>query len=168
MIWKCGPVIRFDHWHPAEMAFTSRLPVSAAAREQFPHMRFVLGQKSSWITMPRAMLCLAPLAHSEVEASRGLQSVDSKWNLTTDFASSLKSILKSYLPDGYPPIELAAEVAGISVRTLQRRLARQGHSYTVLLQHLRYQSATRLLEDSGLIECFAGLSIFQGSASIRH
>ncbi len=54
-------------------------------------------------------------------------------------------MLRSYLKDGYPPIGLAAELARTSVRSLQRELAQSGVSYSDLVQHVRFEQATRLL-----------------------
>ena len=48
----------------------------------------------------------------------------------------------------YPSIEVAAEAAGLSVRTLQRRLALEGLNYSELVEQARFQIATQLLEDA--------------------
>lgn len=135
-------------WCPTEMAFTSLLPVSLAASELFPDTRFILGRKASWITMPRSMLSLAPNIRSIMDPGLRLTQAEPRSNRAIDFANSLKSMLRPYLPDGYPKIELAAEIAGLSVRTLQRRLAQQGLSYSALVKHLRYEAASQLLRDS--------------------
>ena len=51
-----------------------------------------------------------------------------------DLAGSLRLVLPAYLPDGSPSIEKGANLAGTSVRTLQRRLREQGLSYSELLE----------------------------------
>lgn len=135
-----------DDWYPAEMAFTSRTPVGLTAVQEFPNTRFVLGQKASWITLSRAMLSLPPHIHSFQNQSPAAQQAMPESNQPADFTTSLKQILRPYLADGYPHIELAAEIAGTSVRTLQRRLARLGLSYSGLVQQLRYEAATQLLK----------------------
>ncbi|MGB5570644.1 MAG: helix-turn-helix transcriptional regulator, partial [Sedimenticolaceae bacterium] len=55
--------------------------------------------------------------------------------------------IRPYLADGYPTVELAAELAGISVRTLQRRLSQCHVSYSDLVKHLRFEVAADLLAD---------------------
>ena len=61
-----------------------------------------------------------------------------------------KLALRSYLQDGCPDIHLAAEMADVSVRTLQRRLAGFGMSYSMLAQQARFESAVDLLKNPGL------------------
>lgn len=63
---------------------------------------------------------------------------------------SLRLVLRAYLPDGSPDIGLAAGLTGSSVRTLQRRLAEGGTSYSQLLEELRHDLALYLLRDPDL------------------
>jgi AraC-like DNA-binding protein len=56
--------------------------------------------------------------------------------------------LEPHFVDGYPQITLAAEIAGTSVRTLQRRLAEQGVSYSEVVDRARFDVASRLLTES--------------------
>lgn len=62
-----------------------------------------------------------------------------------DFPTSLKVLLRPYLECENLEIKLVAEVAGISVRTLQRRLQAHSRSYTELLQQARLAMAAELL-----------------------
>jgi len=72
-----------------------------------------------------------------------------KWSQGDDLAGSLRLILRAYLPDGSPGIGLAARLSGTTIRTLQRRLADQGTTYTHLLENLRHDMAIYLLRDPG-------------------
>lgn len=54
-----------------------------------------------------------------------------------DFPQALKLALRPYLGDGYPDVNLAAQIAGTSARTLQRRLMRVGLSYRTLVREMR-------------------------------
>lgn len=67
--------------------------------------------------------------------------------LPVDFADPLKQTLRAYLVDGYPDIKLAAELAGTSVRTLQRGLAQSDLIYSKLIQETRFEAALQLLSD---------------------
>jgi AraC-like DNA-binding protein len=58
--------------------------------------------------------------------------------------------LAPYLASSYPAIDLAAEIAGTSVRSLQRQLSQMRTSYTELVERLRFDQAIRLLRDSDL------------------
>ncbi len=67
-----------------------------------------------------------------------------------DFAGSVRQVAGTLLPEGYPPIEAVAEIAGLPVRSLQRRLRAEGHSYSELVEQARYQAARQLLRDGGI------------------
>jgi AraC-like DNA-binding protein len=67
-----------------------------------------------------------------------------------DFPGPLKLALHPYLRERYPDINLAAEIINTSVRTLQRRLATFGLSYSDLVQQARFEVAAEMLKDPGL------------------
>ncbi len=64
-----------------------------------------------------------------------------------DFAGSLRQVIGSLLPAGSSGLAAAAEAAGLSARTLQRRLNASGCTYSELLEDARRQAALRLLRD---------------------
>jgi AraC-like DNA-binding protein len=68
--------------------------------------------------------------------------------LPTDLENSLCSTLELLVPQGYVAIDTAAEVTGVSRRTLQRHLSECGTSYSDILARARLGLATRRLEDS--------------------
>jgi len=135
-------------WHPNEMGFESTLPLDRIICQQFPNTRMLHGQKSSWIELPRSMLSLQThsIGRPLVTTSTGVDQ-DERVELPADFADSLKQTLRAYLVDGYPDIELAAELAGTSVRTLQRGLSQYDLSYSRLIQEARFEAAVQLLAD---------------------
>jgi AraC-like DNA-binding protein len=57
-------------------------------------------------------------------------------------------VVTPYLRECSPSIELDAEMAGTSVRTLQRHLQESGLSYSGLLKDVRYSAAARLLDET--------------------
>ena len=132
-------------WCPLEIALQSNLPVGQFAMEQFPNTRFLFGQTAAHIELPRAMLSI-PLDKNLSAISAPLK-LDIEPDNQMNFAVSLKKALRAYLGDGYPDIRLAAEIAGTSVRTLQRRLKQFEMSYSTLLQHAQFDYATELLKD---------------------
>jgi len=62
----------------------------------------------------------------------------------------LGEVLKSYLPDGYPAARLAAELLGVSERTLARRLSARGLTYGSLVDEVRFEAAKQLLQKPGV------------------
>lgn len=128
-------------WQPSEITFQSQFSPCENALEQFPDTRFLFGQKDTSFKVPKTLMS-QPLC-----AQRSNQK--SQLPLTLDFPSSLKLALRSYLQEGCPDIHLAAKMAGTSVRTLQRRLAEFGMSYSYLAQEARFECAVDLLKDPG-------------------
>lgn len=57
-------------------------------------------------------------------------------------------MLPAYLDEGSTALADVAEIAGVSKRTLQRKLAHLGLSYSDVLDTVRYEHASRLLRDT--------------------
>lgn len=139
-------------WKPQILAFQCHLPLSPLVGHFFPNTRFLFGQSHSWICVPAEMLqsqrhkSVKPLLCRPVLDTPTIESD----LLPYDFAESLKRVLKSYLSDGYPSIELAADISRTSVRTLQRSLAQYGITYTKLVDLARYEAAAELLRDTNI------------------
>jgi AraC-like DNA-binding protein len=66
-----------------------------------------------------------------------------------DFLGSLTQALCGSLADRAPPITWAADIAGISPRTLQRCLARHERTYSQVVDEVRFELARQLLRESG-------------------
>ena len=64
-----------------------------------------------------------------------------------DLSRSVQQAIGGLLRGGHPGIGLAAELAGLSVRTLSRRLAEEGTSYERLVEQTRFSAAVDLLRD---------------------
>jgi len=77
-----------------------------------------------------------------------------------NLTSTLTELLKLYLSDTYPDIELAAELSRLKVRTLKRRLSEENITYRELVQQVRLEVACSLLEepDRQIIEVASALS----------
>jgi AraC-like DNA-binding protein len=81
-----------------------------------------------------------PVADNKVERSTQDQS---------DFATSLRLLLSGYLDESLT-IGNAADLVGMSERTLQRRLAEQGTSFNDLLDQVRFDAAKQLLQHNSI------------------
>jgi len=134
-------------WRPAEIGLISRQVPGRMIQSRFPDTRFVYGQPSSYLSIDAALLSTPPRMDSGMEAVdesiTPLSTVHS--HPADDFAGSLKQLLAAYLPEGTPSINLIAEVAGTSTRTLQRHLLAAGLNYRELLEQVRYDTAIHLL-----------------------
>jgi len=67
-----------------------------------------------------------------------------------DLVGSLRQLLRSYLAPGAPTIQDSADLAGISVRSVQRELARAGTSYRNLVGGVKLDRARELLKQPDL------------------
>lgn len=137
-------------WVPEEIGFRSSIHPGPFASEQFPATRFFNNQHSSWITVPYEFLSRPPRKPKiQMDAGHAPDLETATYaESTMEFPASLKRVLIPYLEDGYPPIQLAAEIAGLSVRTLQRRLRQYNTNYSELIQHTRFDVASGLLQNT--------------------
>ena len=129
-------------WQPPVIGLQSS-SMSRRANEIFPNTRFLLGQPTHFIQIPRTLLCEPP---REAAPAYG-RSDSGAGELPTEFAAVLRLLLQSYLPDGNVTLDMAAELTGVSRRTLQRRLAAMDLSFSQLLDQTRYELAARLLSE---------------------
>ena len=135
----CGP-----HWVPATMAFEARYEPSRETRSFWQTTRFISGQNSSWIEIPASFLDLPNLA-SETPAP---SHKDDAGPSSHEIVSAVKLMLPSYLNDRIPTVAEIAEMAGISIRSFQRKLSNAGVSYSDLVDGARFESAAKLLRDT--------------------
>lgn len=155
--WRIGLLVaivrRFlgPAWEPIQMGVPANGDAARRASERFHDTRCVPSVGEHWITIPRRQMTSwqrgpRPLdSFSAADAS--LRAFDQNAH---DFVWSLRELLRAYLADGPPTIETAAELAGTSVRTLQRRLAERGVAYSALVQQARFARAEQLLQLEGV------------------
>lgn len=139
-------------WRPQTMGFKCRLPLSPLVGHYFPTTRFHFGQTHSWVNIPAELLGSERIRAMHTSLHKPVLQTSSVEPdlLPCDIAGSLKRVLKSYLSDGYPSIELAAEISGTSVRSLQRGLAQCGMTYSKLVDRARFEAAMELLRDPNI------------------
>jgi AraC-like DNA-binding protein len=137
-------------WCPGEICFVSPMCPPPAVHAAFPNARILVGQPHTSVMVARADLArptcdvLAPM-HGSL-ASKDVQDGQSAW----EFVSLLRMMVQPYLNDGRTDIAFVAEIAGISTRTLQRRLMLSGSSYSQIVQEARFALARSRLDDPGM------------------
>lgn len=70
--------------------------------------------------------------------------------IQTDPVNAMRAVIQRLIPEGRSGIRSAALVVGMSVRTLQRRLAETGVSYSDLVDDVRLTSALILIDDRSI------------------
>lgn len=134
-----------EHWEPDIITIRSPSPVADSARSAFPGTRFVTGGQFTAITFSSSFLTLGTADHTCQSHTRPVGGTAARPRL---FFETVRDVMSPYLQDGYPPIQQASEVLGISVRSLQRRLAEDGVSYSQVIEQIRFDQATKLLKNA--------------------
>ncbi len=137
-------------WQPSEIHLMSGRCRYLTQLDLFASTRFLFEQSTDAIRFPRSFLQRS-LRHSSPSSKH--QRQQDEWLLhksapAVDFPKSVQQILRLLLPEGYPDIHLVAEITGMSVRSLQRRLAEVGLSYSRLVEQVRFDAAIDYLQNS--------------------
>jgi AraC-like DNA-binding protein len=141
-------------WSPREIGFVSYRQPTDAVRAAFPNTRILIGQPHTSVIVARADLARSPpeanaSAHNQLDRTapgREEKGHPEDW----EFVSLLRKLVQPYLNEGRPDVAFAAEMAGISTRTLQRRLKLSDNSYSQILQEARFELARARLGDPAM------------------
>jgi AraC-like DNA-binding protein len=135
-------------WMPTRIQLAGEGEPGNTACALFPQTRLTVSTGPGFVEFPTALLALPFIGEPPPLSTAGHSTA-----ATTpgrDFTDSLICLMQTYLPSGYPSVEMAAELAGISKRSLQRRLRAQGTNYREVIQRARFELACHLLRDPGL------------------
>lgn len=140
-----------DAWNPSELCFVSITRPPDAVVAAFPDTRILVGQPETSVVVARMDLARpsASSAASARDPASLLASAEAAGDSSEvwEFVSLLRLLVQPYLSAGRPDIAFVAGLAGISTRTLQRRLKLCGSSYSTILQEASFALACRLLAD---------------------
>ncbi|MCP5055855.1 MAG: AraC family transcriptional regulator [bacterium] len=140
-----------EEWCPAEISFKSVFTPCDSAFEEFGGTAFLFGQGDTSIKLPSSLMAQpygAPRARHSRVGSAESRTIAAEAHL--DFGSSLRLALRTHLREGCIDVHLAAEIAGTSVRTLQRRLSESGLSYSGLIDQIHFDVAVDLMQDPAM------------------
>jgi AraC-like DNA-binding protein len=142
-------VVAGKQWRPPQTRFTFSYRKAIEHAEELNPSQLHFSQAYPAIAIPRQLLSLelaaskASLVNSSAKNNTVLPTPDS-------FVDSLRCAISPYLGDQAPDINLAAELSGIHVRTLQRRLAQQNMTYSAIVEQARLLKAKSLLNEKSL------------------
>lgn len=131
-------------WSPETIAFEARYRPTQETRALWPNTRFLSGQPASWIDVPIEFLSLGNLQSEPLPTTLDDDAEPSG----SELIGALKLMLPSYLDESTPSISEIAEMAGISTRSLQRKLSMAGLTYSGLLNTVRFESAAKRLRET--------------------
>jgi AraC-like DNA-binding protein len=135
-----------SHWAPSTIAFEARYTPSPECQLFWANTRFLSNQESSWIDVPISFLALPNSTNEDILGLSGKDVEHSE----LEIVETLKLMLPSYLDQGPPVIPEIAELAGVSVRSFQRILSQAGLTYSDLLDTVRFENASKLLQNTDL------------------
>jgi len=135
-------------WRPRAIELQSS-PGDVAALERFAGAHVRTSRAATTVSAPRHLLHLpmrgpaspiAPVAH--LSAPRPLAAPPG------DLAGSLLVVIANFIGSGQPTLAATARAAGVSARTLQRRLTEASTCFTELIDRARFERASALLEET--------------------
>ncbi len=136
-------------WYPTDVHFQADKLRGLEDLEVFSQVKVHFNQPNNAIGFARSLLSL-PLKQPLQDH---LSNLHHHYELLkssapkADFIGSLKQLVRSHLEDGGLSITSAAEAAGLSTRSFQRRLAENGLSYSRLVDQVRFDLAMTWLRD---------------------
>jgi AraC-like DNA-binding protein len=138
-------------WQPEELHLSGPYQQKGFLELDFlVHTPIQFHQPSNAIRFPQALLS-KPLIHQTRLSLSGITEAAFQQTASpTSFPDSLSQLIRCLLPEGYPNITIAADAAGMSVRTFQRRLEDNHLSYSDLIDQIRFERAIELMQDTSM------------------
>lgn len=135
-------------WMPAEITFMSRLPVPQAALQAFRNTRVLTGHQSTSVLVESEIFARPCNNLETAQTLENFDILDFDPGQGWTFGSALRNMIQPYVAEGRCDLGVAAELVGMSPRSLQRRLSHCGISYGELIQETRFHIARSMLTDS--------------------
>jgi AraC-like DNA-binding protein len=150
-------------WSPGEISFAycsrEELPVC----DVFGNSRLLRGNGKTYITVPRAMMGM-PFPDESI-ARGGILESSAVLGIPENLEGLVQLQIEALLPEGALHIDTVADSLAMSRRSLQRRLARRGFSYSDLLSDTRANMAVRRLRNSNESIAEIAFTLGYGDAS---
>ncbi|RJG08952.1 AraC family transcriptional regulator [Pseudomonas cavernicola] len=137
------------HWRPISVHFTHLAPANLRLHRRLFGCHLVFGSHFNGIVCPDANLDMSkPLADPAMARNAQRYLVSLQGSEGPSILFEIRKAIYLWLPLGRASIEQIAEVQGMNVRTLQRRLKDEGHVFSVLIRDARRDLALRYLGNS--------------------
>lgn len=137
------------NWHPQAVSLLMKPHSIAGTIDILAGCKLQFEQPRTAIHFAECLLeSFASLENAPLLSKRKLAAETGKPEEKTDLIPALKEILGNYISEPNLSIELVADLAGLTPRSLQRALKAQGSSYRGLLNKARRNYAQQLLHDT--------------------
>lgn len=136
------------HWRPLRVCFAHEAPRDRSVHErvfgkvvEFGHdfNGIVCSRRDLEVPNPQADAGIARLAHSLLESSH----VDT----ASSSVSQVRDLVVRLLASGQCTVDRVAEQLGVDRRTIHRHLAREGQTFTGIVESVRRELATRYVRN---------------------
>lgn len=134
-------------WLPDKITLQARFALREHILDDLPKTRISTGSRDTSISFPGKFLAVR--VPEWYLLPRFAQGPSKEIADAGPFPSTLATILRPYLSLDNLSVDLAAEISGTSVRSLQRILGDHGTSFSTLIQRERLKAAGELLEMPG-------------------
>ena len=133
-------------WRPDEVTVPG-IPATTAAKlsEIIPATRILGNGSFASFTIPDDVLS-HPMSNATVQAPEHT-SATSPPPVPKDFRAAIGQVVEHLILTGHPDLHTAAEIAGLSPRTLQRRLAEYDCHFSALVAETRVAIAIRWIQE---------------------
>ena len=131
-------------WSPTTVQLRAKSSVGLDRWEPLAHARLLTGGPMLRIFVPRQLLARPVATRGSVVSAAPAMTPDA------EFVQDLRLALRPYLSEGLPKIRVAADIAGTSIRTLQRRLEGAGLDYSILTEQMRRERSQELVASTEL------------------
>ncbi len=141
-----------ENWNPRAVCFTHAAPPSAELPiyHRVFGCRPLFGSSFNGIVVAREDLDRPNPRADEQLAHHARHLLEAVMSPTAQTCSDqVEQLIKLLLPSGRASIQICAASMGMTVRTLQRALDSEGHSFTELINRARMQLATQYLSNPG-------------------
>lgn len=133
-------------WRPAEVKLWTDEAPGLRDAHTLATARVAFRQAETMITIPRALL---PVRLPSIPGRKLPADLLGEWQSSAparDFAGAIRQVVETLSRgDDYPSIRQTADFLGLSVRTMQRRLAAAQISHELLIAEARFAMATEVL-----------------------
>ena len=136
-------------WRPSEIHFEGLPPPHAEQLAKLAEKGIRFGEPSTTLVFPQRVLALSMPVAPQAPAAAASSTLRALLP-ATDFKRSVRQTIASLLRLGSANLAVAAEMSGMSARSLQRRLSESHLDFGQLVEEARFESAQRLLGDPGV------------------
>ncbi len=136
-------------WSPKEIWCVSKANPERVRAIESLGARPRFGECCTAFPIPASMLALPPKSRKCISGSRNCEEED-LWSVAPSdtFSGAVKQLIRAYAGGGWLNVKEASEVAGTSIRTMQRLLSAGATTYSCLLEEVRAELAGNLLENT--------------------